>query len=273
MGFKVIGIVLPSLSFFVYFVYFVVESYLLLRVQPMPSRRLLGGALVFAMIFPTVMTWWYFRELAGGGESRGQQLAYGVGKVIQFTFPVVFLWITVGWPRPGRPHFAGLAWGLAFGLIVAAAMLALYCCVLRDSVLFQGTADLVRGKLVELGAATPARYLGLAAFVVLGHSLLEEYYWRWFVFGRLRYLLPLGLAITLSSLAFMSHHVVVLAVYFPDRFWVATVPLSLGVAIGGALWAWLYNRTGSIWSPWLSHLIIDAAIFAIGWDLAFSRGS
>ena len=31
--------------------------------------------------------------------------------------------------------------------------------------------------------------------------------------------------------------------------------------------AWLYERGGSVWSPWLSHLLVDAAIFVIGWDL------
>jgi uncharacterized protein len=43
--------------------------------------------------------------------------------------------------------------------------------------------------------------------------------------------------------------------------------LSAGVAVGGAFWAWLYERTGSIFGPWLSHLLIDAGIFWIGYDL------
>jgi uncharacterized protein len=71
----------------------------------------------------------------------------------------------------------------------------------------------------------------------------------------------------LSSLAFMGHHVVVLYVYLPGKFLTAVLPFSLAIAIGGAVWAFLYERSGSIWSPWLSHLIIDAGIFIIGWDL------
>jgi membrane protease YdiL (CAAX protease family) len=251
----------------------------------MPSRWLLSSALAFAMIFPTVMIWWEFRVLAGSDESRLHQTAYACGKVVQFTFPVLFLWLTEGLPRPSRPHFAGLAWGLAFGLVVAAAMLAIYFGVLRDSPLLLGTPEQVHRKVVQLGAATPARYVGLAVFIVLAHSLLEEYYWRWFVFGRLRQLVPLGLAILLSSLAFMSHHVVLLVSYFPDRFWLAALPLSLGVAVGGAAWAWLYDHTqkirrerglspdGGIYVTWLSHACVDAAIFVIGWDLAFRTGS
>ena len=42
---------------------------------------------------------------------------------------------------------------------------------------------------------------------------------------------------------------------------------ALATAVGGAYWAWLYNKTGSIYGPWASHLLIDAAIFAVGYDL------
>jgi membrane protease YdiL (CAAX protease family) len=43
--------------------------------------------------------------------------------------------------------------------------------------------------------------------------------------------------------------------------------LSLGVAVGGAVWARLYDRSGSLLGPWLSHLLVDAAIFFVGYEL------
>ncbi len=69
----------------------------------------------------------------------------------------------------------------------------------------------------------------------------------------------------------MGHHVIVLWVYFPGRFAAAVVPFSLAIAFGGAVWAWLYHRTGSLLGPWLSHAIVDFAVMAIGYDLAFRR--
>ena len=42
---------------------------------------------------------------------------------------------------------------------------------------------------------------------------------------------------------------------------------AICVAIGGMIWAWLYDRTGSLYGPWLSHLAVDAGIFFIGWDM------
>ena len=77
------------------------------------------------------------------------------------------------------------------------------------------------------------------------------------------------IAIVVSSLAFAAHHVVVLAVYFPDRFWTATLPFALAVAVGGAAWAWLYDRYQSLTGPWVAHLLTDAAIMAVGFDLLY----
>ena len=84
---------------------------------------------------------------------------------------------------------------------------------------------MIRLKIEEFSAAAPARYVVLAAFLAVVHSLLEEYYWRWFVFGRLRRLVSSPAAILISSLAFMAHHVVVLGRFFPNDFWPAAVRL------------------------------------------------
>jgi membrane protease YdiL (CAAX protease family) len=226
------------------------------------------------MIFPTVAAWSYFLGLAVHGgqtdtwQGRAQQIAYVAGKVIQFGFPVVLLaLLDRRLPRPGRPNFKGLALGLGFGLLVAGVMLAVYFGALRGSSVLARTPASLQHKLTEVQMATPARYVVLAAFVVCAHSLLEEYFWRWFVFGQLRRLVSLAPAVVLSSLAFMAHHVIVLYVYLPGKFLSLAVPLSLAIAVGGAVWALLYDRSGSIWSPWLSHLLVDAAIFVIGWDL------
>ena len=229
-----------------------------------------GPALVFALVYPTLLAWFYFVLLAGGGGTANpaQRAVYGMGKALQFAFPLLFCWwFDACLPRPGRPRFDRLLTGVAFGLAVVAGMFALYFGVLRGTRLFARTPGQVAHKLHEFGLTTPAAYLGLSAFIAVLHSFLEEYYWRWFVFGRLRRHLAFGPAAALSSLAFMAHHVIVLAVYLPGYFWEAVVPLSLCIAVGGAVWAWLYEQTRSIGAAWLSHLLVDAAIFAIGYDL------
>jgi membrane protease YdiL (CAAX protease family) len=122
--------------------------------------------------------------------------------------------------------------------------------------------DKVRG----FGVGTFWSYAALAAFYSLFHSGLEEYYWRWFVFRQLRQRVSPMPAILISSLGFMAHHVIVLGFYFGWSNPLAYV-LSLSVAVGGAFWAWLYERTNSLTGPWLSHMLVDAAIFVVGYDI------
>ena len=160
----------------------------------------------------------------------------------------------------------GLAIG--FGLIIMAGTFGLYFLVLKQSGLFDGTAEKLAAWLAKFHANTPEFFLVMALFISVLHSLLEEYYWRWFVLGRLRRYLPLGVALVIGSLAFMAHHVFVLAYYFPGRFWLAAVPFSLCVAAGGLVWGWLYARYQNLYATWLSHIMADAAFMIVGYDMA-----
>jgi membrane protease YdiL (CAAX protease family) len=235
-----------------------------------------GWMLAVAMTLPTTAAATYFMALsppaaAGGSEPDPLlQAAYFGSKVLLFLLPV--LWLAFA-DRAALRTFPlrrrGVIAGLGFGIAAASFIFVLYFGWLADSPTFDGLADRVRAKVAQFGAATPARFVAFGAFIAVLHSLFEEYYWRWFVYGRLRRHLPQLAAMLLAGLAFMGHHVVILGVYFPGRFWPAVLPFSLGVALGGVAWAWLYERSGSLLGPWLSHLLVDAAIIAVGYHLIF----
>jgi membrane protease YdiL (CAAX protease family) len=233
------------------------------------SRRADVCAVLFGLTFPTLVTWVYFVWLKESAPSQ-QQIAYGAGKVLQFGFPLV--WVLAVQRRPlglTRPNPRGLGMGVVFGMLVLAAMLILYHTWLKPTGYLDAHSSAgkeIYGKVAGFGIDTVWKYAGLGAFYALFHSLLEEYYWRWFVFGQLRRLVSLPAAIVVSSLGFMAHHVIVLGAYF-GGFSLATVVFSLAVAVGGAVWAWLYQKSESLWAPWLSHLVVDAAIFIVGYDL------
>jgi membrane protease YdiL (CAAX protease family) len=237
-----------------------------------------SAGLIFALVFPTLSAWAYFelfaeKEGASTGGNRSMQVAWILGKAIQFAFPLFWIWIVERqrvWPS--KPTLAGLELGFGFGLLVAIAGLLLYYGVLRDHHLMADAPEMIREKVRGFGAATPGRFILFVGFLSLVHSLLEEYYWRWFVFSRLRARIPNAAAIVVSALAFMAYHVIDLAAFFPGKFWALVAPLSACIAVGGMVWAWLYGRTGSIYAPWVSHLVIDVAIFAAGFDLLFVRG-
>jgi membrane protease YdiL (CAAX protease family) len=125
----------------------------------------------------------------------------------------------------------------------------------------------VKRKAAELNVRE--HYVLFAAFLSLANSAVEEYYWRWFVFGRCRRHLALAGAAILSGLAFAAHHGIVLVVMFGV---IAGVGLTLGVAIGGVFWAWLYDRYGSLYASWISHLLVDLAVMSIGYRMLETAG-
>ena len=233
------------------------------------STRTEIAALIFALTFPTLLTWVYFIWLAQSSAGL-QQAAYSIGKVIQFGFPV-FWFVCVQRQRLSRPQFRrdGLLLGGLFGLAVVAAMFGAYHLWLKPSGTFAAAADAVREKVAGMGLNSATKYAAVGIFYAALHSLLEEYYWRWFVFGQLRRVTSLVPAIAISSLGFMAHHVIVLSHYFG---WGSFLSLffSLGVAVGGVAWAWLYHHSRSLLGPWLSHAIVDAGIFLVGFEIVKS---
>ena len=219
------------------------------------------------MVFPSVLTLAYF-EILAKQPSVVQQCVYAVGKSIQFGFPLMWVLCVVGekirWEWPARTC---LGPSVAFGLLVSLAMVAMYYGMLKPQGFFVEPSREVRGKILQLGLNQLWKYAGVGVFYSLGHSLLEEYYWRWFVFGRMRAYLSVRAAVIVSSAGFMAHHVILLAHYFTWQS-PSTYLLCLGVAAGGAVWAAIYQQSGSLYGPWASHGLVDAAIFSLGFDLA-----
>jgi CAAX protease family protein len=222
--------------------------------------------LIFALTYPTAMTWLYFTE-----NSSDAPLLYAFGKCIQFALPVAW-WLGAEGKRLRlpAPSWNGIAVGSGFGLLVGAGVIALYFGWLRGPPEFGILKDLATAKAAHFGLTTPVKFLAFAVFLSAIHALLEEYYWRAFVFAELRKQWPLAPAVVVSSLGFMAHHVVVLAVYFPGQFWRATVPLSAGVAIGGAVWAIMYVRYGTLYSPWIGHALVDASLMGVAYAVLWT---
>ena len=224
-------------------------------------------AVLFALGLPTLVTLVYF-VWSEGFDAGLRQAIYGVAKVVQFGFPICWVWLVQRHrPKLWPVSFRGAGLGIVFGLIILAAALGLYHGWLKSADFFVAGIGPMQSKIADMGLDSAWKFAAMGVFYSLFHSLLEEYYWRWFVFDQLKRLIPVWPAILVSALGFMAHHVIVVGAFFgmaSPLTWL----LSAAVATGGAFWAWLYNRTGSLMGPWLGHLLVDAAIFLIGYDLA-----
>jgi uncharacterized protein len=235
------------------------------------DRRPGWGPLLFACLFPTFATWLYFIQLAGTGWAM---VAYIATKAIQFSFPAIWIWLigrekTAGEAPavPGKADGRGVMLAIASGLMVLGLVVWLWRPIVAASPAFERAPAAVAGKVGSFGIDSGLKFLLLAAFYSVIHSFLEEYYWRWFVFGRLRRRLPFAtpaVAAVVSSLAFTSHHVLVVG-YFLGSFGLLTLLVSLVVTAAGLLWAWLYERTGHLAGPWISHALADAALMWVGY--------
>jgi membrane protease YdiL (CAAX protease family) len=238
------------------------------------SHRVAGWILAAAAIYPALFTWLYFITLAESPTAL-QQTVYVLGKLLQFALPAVWAkaaWGLAIWPSRAwlaqfpRPNATDLCGGLLSGAGCFAVIVLCYFLWVKPWGMQAVAATPVSEKLAAFSIDTPGEFIALGSFYALCHSLLEEYYWRWFVFGGLRAKWPFLPAVALASAAFTAHHLIILAAYLGWWHWAAWCGAA-AVGVAGGLWAWLYQRHGSLYGPWLSHLLADAAIFLVAADL------
>jgi membrane protease YdiL (CAAX protease family) len=239
-----------------------------------------GWVLGIALFAPTVMTWLYFFVLAGQGMLT--RSVYFASKVLTGLLPLYwYLYLRFQTMRasdvndiaPAKPrHLLSFKLGLDFGLFTVAAMMVLYYVFLRDLPLLKTTAGLIQTKLQDAGVTSATMFVVMALFLSVIHSAFEEYYWRWFVFGRLRAGLPWLWAAAISSFGFMFHHILVLYTFLPGEAGILFVVLfSLAIGIGGFVWCCIYQHTGSLLGAWVAHLCADLGIMWCGYDIVASR--
>ena len=223
------------------------------------------SVLVPAMTLPFLAAWFYFDLFSHHLFSRW---LYGATKVFTVLWPVIAVKLILGepWPRLSlgwNPHGRALGLGVATG----ASILGLMWLLLQTGVgeVVQQSAESIRQKTEALGVLD--HYWAFGCFIAFMHSLIEEYYWRWFVYGQLRHLVAQGAAHVAAGLAFAAHHIIVTTQYFPLALGVS---LGLVVGVGGMIWSWMYERQGTLAGAWISHALVDLGILSVGHKLLFN---
>ena len=220
-------------------------------------------ALILLVPFPTlgVIVAMY---LPGSRGSLFGQGFYFFTKLWILALPIIWLrWVDktpISWSPPKRGGF-GLA--ILSGLLIGALI---YGAFLLFGLAWIDTAYL-REQAVRNGIGKPINYIVYVSFLSLINALLEEYVWRWFTYRQCKAVMSTLPAMLATALFFTSHHILALNAQFD---WRVTLTGSIGVFSGSLIWSWLYQRYQSIWPGYVSHVILDAAIFLIGWRLLFS---
>jgi uncharacterized protein len=187
------------------------------------ARWFYGAVKLFTILWPVIALRWFIKS------------------PIRFRFPS-----SISLPR-------SLLEGLCLGGILGGGIWLAMLTPIGD--LVATSSGSIRTKIDDFGLQN--HFWTFAVVISVGHSLLEEYYWRGFVFGQLRATLSLPWSHALAGLAFSLHHMVICSQFFPMPWGIL---LGASVAIGGVFWSHLYQRHGHFYGAWLSHLIVDLVL-------------
>jgi len=198
------------------------------------------------------------------GDSPVAPWIFGVIKVIMISIP--FIAIAIGW-KSGT-FFKGIKFlDVIMGIFLGIVLFVVIYGVFRFfPELFARALTDALPRAQTFGIATPTVFIMVGFLFSVFHSLFEEFYWRWFLFGAIRSFSKQKIAILLSGLAFSLHHIIILSA-FTTPFLAIVFGLLVGVV--GSFWCFLYERQGNIMSPWISHIAADFAIVFVGYLILF----
>lgn len=162
-----------------------------------------------------------------------------------------------------RPACGGFAVAAGLGILISLIIVGFYLTLGRMLI----DPQMLRDMAAKIGLNKLPVYLAGAFYWITINSVLEEYVWRWFVVEKFTDLVSDKAAIAASALAFTIHHVVAMQIFFSP---LVTAIAGMGIWIGGACWSWCYIRYRSVWPPYLSHAIVDLAVFGVGYFLIFT---
>lgn len=220
-----------------------------------------------ALVVPLICALVYVVWVPNGNGGRG---AWFATKIWVLVYPLFFFsLIGLGgltrredrpsnWPRWRIVVLTGLLTGLAISLIGCLSVLT------PVGEIVKGNSHNLVEKVKGLGFHTKGRFLMVATFITVLHSAMEEYYWRWFVYGHLRQMVGHWPGHIIAAVAFTGHHFVLMSVLFPLPM---ALFLSLMVGFGGLIWTLMYEWHGSVLGCWISHLVVDAFVMVVGYRL------
>jgi membrane protease YdiL (CAAX protease family) len=150
-------------------------------------------------------------------------------------------------------------------------ILVIYAFFIKGSPWLDGSAEKISEVMKSFGVTSIATYCALGLFISFGNSLVEEYYWRWFLFGQMKRFLSFPIAALISSLGFAGHHFIFLINNLSSAPVAFLAFLTVSIVIGGIMWCYQYHLFKSITAPFISHIIIDLGLIVLGYDLIFAK--
>ena len=132
--------------------------------------------------------------------------------------------------------------------------------LLRNLIDFSGIVD----SLSSGAGVTKENFLFVSLYISFINSLLEEFFFRGFLFTNLKHNAGRGFAYGFSAAMFAVYHVAMMISWFHPA---VTLLLIAGLTVGGILFNFLNEKQENICTSWLVHMCANFAINTVGFIL------
>lgn len=149
-----------------------------------------------------------------------------------------------------------IIYSIILGLLVYAIIMGTYF-ILKNFI----DLNNIKGILDSNLNVNKGNFVFVALYISFVNSLLEEFFFRGFIFLNLKRFISRKFAYIISAFAFACYHVAIMANWFgPALFLLAMT----GLFIGGLIFNYLNDKSSNIYGSWLVHMMANFAINTVG---------
>ncbi|GAQ17388.1 CAAX amino terminal protease self-immunity [Oceanobacillus picturae] len=122
--------------------------------------------------------------------------------------------------------------------------------------------NLIQQDLTDRLGITATGFIFVGIYVSFGNSLLEEYFFRGFIFFNL----PRKWGYIYSPLLFASYHIPMIMLWFTAEI---ILICFIGLWVVGVVFHLVNEKNRTIWASWIIHICADLMIIIIGLNLFY----
>ena len=138
--------------------------------------------------------------------------------------------------------------------------------------LFRDYLDLdgIASKLQSAVSLNINNLIFIGLYIVLINSLLEEFFWRGFIFVKLEQVMKSWQAHAISGLAFSLHHIMFYYSWFDSTIFLLVTLGLVGYAI---IMNFVFKKCRDLFSCWLVHVMVDVVQIFIAFQCFLLYGT
>lgn len=149
-----------------------------------------------------------------------------------------------------------LIYSLTLGIGVYIGILVVYF-ILKDFINLSNIIEMLdKNANVDKG-----NFLWIALYISFVNSLLEEFFFRGFIFLNLKRISGRKLAYMISAFVFSLYHVAIMGSWFSPMIFIIAM---IGLFIGAIIFNYLNEKSGNIYNSWIVHMMANLSINTVG---------